>query len=171
MIVAAEKPYSHCMGGWLLMLACGVERLSGGGGAVTFAVTPKLCTTPRWAMQTLGSEWGRQCISDDFWTNLLVDRINEIASNVVVVVTSRNRGARKRSNTIPHLELSSAYLHELRRSQRHWDQIFRRQPSAARSRGTIPPAPPYWTAPRGVAKKADIDAYVAARIAGRDGSR
>jgi len=26
--------------------------------------------TPRWAMQTLGTEWGRECIGEDFWINV-----------------------------------------------------------------------------------------------------
>lgn len=26
--------------------------------------------TPRWAMQSLGTEWGRKCIYDDFWMSL-----------------------------------------------------------------------------------------------------
>ena len=30
--------------------------------------SPRLCgQTPRWAMQSLGTEWGRQCIGRDFW--------------------------------------------------------------------------------------------------------
>lgn len=31
--------------------------------------------TPRYAMQTLGDEWGRQLISDDLWTESLVYRV------------------------------------------------------------------------------------------------
>ena len=31
----------------------------------------ELCDhTPRYAMQTLGTEWGRKCMGDDFWVNL-----------------------------------------------------------------------------------------------------
>lgn len=38
--------------------------------------TPLLCgRTPRWAMQTLGTEWGRQCISQDLWTTLWSARV------------------------------------------------------------------------------------------------
>lgn len=33
--------------------------------------------TPRWAMQTLGTEWGRECISKDFWINLWVSRVRK----------------------------------------------------------------------------------------------
>lgn len=29
--------------------------------------------TPRYAMQTLGTEWGRKCIGENFWTGLWVD--------------------------------------------------------------------------------------------------
>ncbi|WP_425639881.1 AAA family ATPase [Agrobacterium radiobacter] len=34
----------------------------------------QLCDkTPRYAMQTLGTEWGRKCIGETFWTGLWVD--------------------------------------------------------------------------------------------------
>ncbi|MBB4235013.1 deoxynucleotide monophosphate kinase [Rhizobium esperanzae] len=34
--------------------------------------------TPRHAMQTLGTEWGRKCIGDDFWINLWRDSAERI---------------------------------------------------------------------------------------------
>lgn len=34
--------------------------------------------TPRHAMQTLGTEWGRKCMGDDFWVNLWLSRVNAI---------------------------------------------------------------------------------------------
>lgn len=38
--------------------------------------SPLLCgKTPRWAMQTLGTEWGRDCIDSDLWTTIWVERI------------------------------------------------------------------------------------------------
>jgi len=33
--------------------------------------------TPRHAMQTLGTEWGRNCMGEDFWAELLVARIRD----------------------------------------------------------------------------------------------
>jgi len=40
--------------------------------------SPLLCgKTPRWAMQTLGTEWGRDCISPDLWTTLWTERAGE----------------------------------------------------------------------------------------------
>lgn len=42
--------------------------------------------TPRHAMQTLGTEWGRKCIGEDFWINLWrdsADRIIQQGSRVV----------------------------------------------------------------------------------------
>jgi hypothetical protein len=40
--------------------------------------TPLLCgKTPRWAMQTLGTEWGRNCICPDLWTTLWTERAAE----------------------------------------------------------------------------------------------
>ncbi len=43
--------------------------------------------TPRHAMQTLGTEWGRNCIGDGFWINLWRERVVDIfaqAGRVVV---------------------------------------------------------------------------------------
>ncbi|MCW8279827.1 deoxynucleotide monophosphate kinase [Agrobacterium sp. InxBP2] len=34
--------------------------------------------TPRHAMQTLGTEWGRKCMGEDFWTNLWRSRIDGV---------------------------------------------------------------------------------------------
>ena len=43
--------------------------------------------TPRWAMQTLGTAWGRQCIAQDFWVRLARRRIAlAMAAGLNVVV-------------------------------------------------------------------------------------
>ncbi len=34
--------------------------------------------TPRYAMQTLGTEWGRKCMGEDFWTNLWRSRVDGV---------------------------------------------------------------------------------------------
>lgn len=34
--------------------------------------------TPRWAMQSLGSEWGRSCIGDDLWVGLWRRRVEQV---------------------------------------------------------------------------------------------
>lgn len=39
-------------------------------GALKGTVHPVLGQTPRHAMQTLGTEWGRACMGSDFWVNL-----------------------------------------------------------------------------------------------------
>lgn len=39
-------------------------------GALKETVHPVLGCTPRHAMQTLGTEWGRYCIGSDLWVNL-----------------------------------------------------------------------------------------------------
>ena len=41
--------------------------------------------TPRYAMQTLGTEWGRQLIHPDLWCNLLMDQIRREARLLVVI--------------------------------------------------------------------------------------
>lgn len=43
--------------------------------------------TPRWAMQTLGTEWGRDCIGEDIWGNLWEQRVTTLlAAGMPVVV-------------------------------------------------------------------------------------
>lgn len=40
--------------------------------------SPLLCgKTPRWAMQTLGTEWGRDCIDNELWTALWTNRAQD----------------------------------------------------------------------------------------------
>lgn len=40
---------------------------------------PLLCGhTPRYAMQTLGTEWGRNLIGTDFWLNIWIDHVNRL---------------------------------------------------------------------------------------------
>lgn len=34
--------------------------------------------TPRHAMQTLGTEWGRKCIGDDFWVGIWASRVSTV---------------------------------------------------------------------------------------------
>ena len=48
--------------------------------------------TPRYAMQTLGDEWGRQLISDDLWTSSLAYRVEGIDKVVVPDVRYPNEG-------------------------------------------------------------------------------
>lgn len=43
--------------------------------------------TPRHAMQTLGTEWGRKCIHEDFWIWLWRDRATQVLSDGGRVVT------------------------------------------------------------------------------------
>jgi hypothetical protein len=40
--------------------------------------------TPRWAMQSLGTEWGRDCIGNDIWINATKDRCDSIDAWVVI---------------------------------------------------------------------------------------
>jgi hypothetical protein len=40
---------------------------------------PLLCgKTPRHAMQTLGTEWGRTCIGPDFWVNAAMENVHAV---------------------------------------------------------------------------------------------
>lgn len=40
--------------------------------------------TPRHAMQTLGTEWGRECIGQNLWTQIMLHRIEKTHGNVVI---------------------------------------------------------------------------------------
>jgi hypothetical protein len=40
--------------------------------------------TPRWAMQSLGTEWGRDCLGGDFWINAWSRKVAVTDANVVV---------------------------------------------------------------------------------------
>lgn len=44
-----------------------------------------LGNTPRWAMQTLGTEWGRDVMGKDFWINLWKNGVNSLPEGVPVV--------------------------------------------------------------------------------------
>src|SRR6516164_7143907 len=33
--------------------------------------------SPRWAMQSLGTQWGRDCIGEQFWVNAWLRRVEE----------------------------------------------------------------------------------------------
>lgn len=37
--------------------------------------------TPRWAMQSLGTEWGRECIGENLWGNLWESQVSELMKN------------------------------------------------------------------------------------------
>ena len=42
--------------------------------------------SPRYAMQTLGTEWGRVCMGQDFWVNLLVQKVQRYFTDEHVVI-------------------------------------------------------------------------------------
>lgn len=43
--------------------------------------------TPRWAMQSLGTEWGRNLIDGDLWMDTMKDRLVAVKKDHVVAVT------------------------------------------------------------------------------------
>lgn len=43
-----------------------------------------LGVTPRWIMQTLGTDWGRKLIHPDLWVNMAKARIEQTIGNIVV---------------------------------------------------------------------------------------
>lgn len=48
-------------------------------------IVPELGVTPRHLMQTLGTEWGRQCIHPNVWTDAWVRRVADMPEDALVV--------------------------------------------------------------------------------------
>jgi hypothetical protein len=53
-------------------------------GSLKETVHPVLGQTPRHAMQTLGTEWGRNCMGQDFWVKLARESILSAGDDVVI---------------------------------------------------------------------------------------
>lgn len=51
--------------------------------------------TTRWAMQTLGTEWGRKCIGESFWVNSWAHRVERTEGDIVVDDLRFNNEAEK----------------------------------------------------------------------------
>lgn len=70
--------------------------------------------TPRWAMQSLGTEWGRQLMGEDFWVDITRQRCRLGADVVIsdvrfpneVAMVRQLRGATYRIRREPPLEAS-----------------------------------------------------------------
>lgn len=41
--------------------------------------------TPRYIMQTLGTEWGRQTIHDHIWINIMINKIKESPNHTIII--------------------------------------------------------------------------------------
>lgn len=64
--------------------------------------------TPRHAMQTLGTEWGRQCMGGDFWVDIVRSRIMTLPETTNIVIDDvrfENEAAliRRCGGTVLHL--------------------------------------------------------------------
>ena len=79
--------------------------------------------TPRWAMQTLGSEWGRDYIGEDVWGNLWEQRVTTLlAAGMPVVVDDcrfENEAIRvkKLGGLIIYLKTQGSEIDESHRSE------------------------------------------------------
>ncbi len=64
-------------------------------GALKEVVDPELGISPRFAMQTLGTEWGRQTINDQVWLRMWLQRMRRSDADVILVDDCRfeNEGA------------------------------------------------------------------------------
>lgn len=63
-------------------------------GSMKEKPSPLLCNvTPRYAMQTLGTEWGRQCIGEDVWVNMWAAQAREFLNMSIGVVADDVRFA------------------------------------------------------------------------------
>jgi hypothetical protein len=48
-------------------------------------VIPTLDTSPRWLMQSLGTEWGRRCIGPTIWVDLMLRRLDQFPGARTVI--------------------------------------------------------------------------------------
>lgn len=58
-------------------------------GSLKETVIPTIGCSPRYILQHLGTEFARNCIHPDVWTNLLKERIERATSQVVVITDLR----------------------------------------------------------------------------------
>ncbi|MGO8211801.1 deoxynucleotide monophosphate kinase [Rhizobium ruizarguesonis] len=70
-----------------MMRAIGLDERQIEGDLKEVACDTLAGRTPRHAMQTLGTQWGRDCIAEDFWINLWKLRVNDVLSGGGRVVT------------------------------------------------------------------------------------
>lgn len=68
--------------------------------------------TPRWAMQTLGTEWGRDLISPNLWGNLWENEVRALLSEGKRVVVDDVRF----DNEAQRIQKMSGYLIQMKRS-------------------------------------------------------
>ncbi len=67
------------------MLATGLSLTDAQlNGAAKNVVDPRYGVTPRYMMQTLGTEWGREIVSPDLWLKLVKNRVAAMACPVVI---------------------------------------------------------------------------------------
>lgn len=72
--------------------------------------TKYLCDkTPRWAMQTLGTEWGRNLIGENLWTNIWLEKVKAFDRIVAddVRFMSEVRAVQSLNGTIIRIERPS----------------------------------------------------------------
>lgn len=50
---------------------------------------PWLGATPRYLMQTLGTEWGRDMVADDFWIRLMERRLEHSTADMTIIADVR----------------------------------------------------------------------------------
>ena len=53
-------------------------------------VLPEINASPRYVLQTIGTEWGRNCIADDIWVRCLCARAQEFSRVVIDDVRFEN---------------------------------------------------------------------------------
>lgn len=68
----------------LMLTALGLSEAELDGDAKERPSETLCGRTPRWAMQSLGTEWGRDCISKDLWTRAWKRECERIGGSVVV---------------------------------------------------------------------------------------
>ena len=67
----------------LMTIGCGYEEVDGFLKETTSRTL--MYKTPRYAMQTLGTEWGRNCMGEDFWVYLWKHKAMDYGTANIVV--------------------------------------------------------------------------------------
>ena len=74
-------------------------------------IIPAFGKSPRQMMQTLGTEWGRQCVNDNLWLIMAQDRLNRNGPGMVIAdIRFDNEAAfvRRMGGTVVHVFRDSA---------------------------------------------------------------
>ncbi len=77
-------PIRNMIGDFLLDMGYGVDYVDSLLTNQKEQVLAPIGVSPRDLMQTLGTEWGRDCVTNDVWTHLARRRLNRMDETLIV---------------------------------------------------------------------------------------